>query len=239
MSETTLAPGPRVVGPQRSVTPRTAPSDPAPGEARDGVGLTFREQMAGPFVFGRSDPREGASEGRRTGWRAVLHATVTVEDLARFADDPVHRGELRGELELPGVRRRIPFAGGLFALFAPSGRPGETLMRYEAPFTHEGRAYYLAGAKEVRNDYAGLDLWPDTTTLYTRLHSGPSADGPVVGAGILRLGVPELARLLASMRPVRADGPVDAVGAYARFAGFFAGSLVTDYLLQPRRPGPK
>ena len=45
-------------------------------------------------------------------------------------------------------------------------------------------------------------------TLYTRLHRGPDASGPVVGAGVLSLGVAAFARVLRSMRVVdAADTP--------------------------------
>ncbi len=52
----------------------------------------------------------------------------------------------------------------------------------ELGFAHDGKSYYLAGRKEVRNE-PGFDLWKDTTTLFTRLHTGRDAAGPVIGGG--------------------------------------------------------
>ena len=43
------------------------------------------------------------------------------------------------------------------------------------------RSYY--------DDDPGFDLWADTTTLFTRLHKGTDATGPVIGSGVLTLGV--------------------------------------------------
>lgn len=201
------------------------------GPARHG--LSFDETMAGPFAMGLDDPVAAARAGRRTGWRCALHATVTIPDLDAFADDPSHQGDLCGEFELPGFRSRIPFTGGTFALFSPSPNPGESLMRYEAGFSHAGRRYYFAGRKQIRSDLLGLDLWPDTTTLYARLHDGVDADGPVLGAGVLRLGVTDLVRLVASSRAVHADGPADAGAAYLRFGRVFVAGLVDAYVLRP------
>lgn len=209
---------------------------PAPHAAAP-RGLSFDETMAGPFAMGLTDPEAAARAGRRTGWRCALHASVTIPDVDAFAQDPTHPGVLRGEFELPGCRSRIPFTGGTFQLFSPSPNPGESLMRYEAGFTHGGRRYYFAGRKEVHSDLLGLDLWPDTTTLYARLHGGGGTDAPVLGAGILRLGVADLGRLLASSRAVHAAGPVDAAAAYLRFGRVFAAGLADAYVRRPFRWG--
>ncbi|WP_211223921.1 hypothetical protein [Pseudonocardia asaccharolytica] len=189
--------------------------------------------MAGPFAMGVTDPHEGARVGRRTAWRLTLHATVTIDDVAAFVAAPQHPGRLAGEIELPGIARRLPFRDGLFQLFAPSGEPDLTLFRYEAPFVLHSRPHYLAGRKNVRDD-PGLDLWPDTTSLEVRLHNGPDASGEIVGAGILRLGVTDLARLLRSMRVLHPPSPVQGAAALAGFAGLFARNLFDSYALRPR-----
>jgi hypothetical protein len=102
-------------------------------------------------------------------------------------------------------------------------------MVYELGFQHGGRPYYLAGRKEVRNDRRGTDLWNDTTTLLTRLHEGSDATGPVVGAGVLRLGVADLARLTSTLHVVNAKGPGDHARALGAFGRFFMGSLWETY----------
>ncbi|AQZ65301.1 hypothetical protein BKM31_31080 [[Actinomadura] parvosata subsp. kistnae] len=204
-----------------------------PEPAAGAPGLTFREKMSGYFAMGVADPGEGARVGRRTRWRLTLRATVTIDDMRAFVADPLHPGTLRGEIELPGVAQRIPFHDGIFQLFAPSGEPDLTLLVYEAPFSYDGQAYYLAGRKNVRDDL-GLDLWPDTTTLEVRLHRGPDARGEVVGAGVLRLGVAELAALLVSMRARNVASPVEAARVFGAFGLLFARSLRASYLQRPR-----
>lgn len=207
---------------------------PVTETAVDGAaGLRFRETMAGPFAMGVTDPQQGADVGRRTGWRLALHSTITIDDMRRFVADPHHPALLQGELELPGVARRLPFVDGRFNLFAPSGTPDLTLLKYEAGFEHGGERYYFAGRKDVRDDL-GLDLWSDTTTLPVRLHQGVDASGPVVGAGIVGIGVVGLLRMLASMRPVEVSSPLEAGRVFASFGRLFAANLRDSYLLRPR-----
>ena len=80
-------------------------------------------------------------------------------------------------------------------------------MVYELAFEHQGQPYYLAGYKQVQNDRKGIDLWNDTTTLFTRLHKGFDSRAPVIGAGVLRLGVPDLMKLTSTLRVINADHP--------------------------------
>jgi hypothetical protein len=221
----------------RSASPAARRGVPGLRVARvPGTGLSFRETMSGYFAFGHVDPQVGENVGRGTDWTMTMHAKVTIADVNAFVADPNHAGTLSGELIVPGIERRLPFSGGVFKLFVPSGLDRAKLMVYEAPFTHDGQQYYLAGRKTVRDDF-GLDLWPDTTTLEVRLHEGPSTSAPVVGSGVLRLGVPELARLLASMRTQHAGSPVRSGRALGTFAWMFARNLRDTYLPRLSQPG--
>jgi hypothetical protein len=101
-------------------------------------------------------------------------------------------------------------------------------MVYELGFQHDGKRYYLAGRKEVRDD-AGVDLLSDTTTLFTRLHEGDDATGPVVGAGVLHLDMGDFARLMSTIRPVGARSAGEGAGAVLTFSRFFAGQLMDTY----------
>lgn len=174
--------------------------------------VTFRETMSGPFAMGVTDPAEVTKVTGRIGWRLTLHVTVTVS-----GDGPA---ALAGEVRLSGVPERIPFEAGTFALF-PSD---DELMRYELSF--DGGRYRLTGFKTAGRRPFVARLWPDTTTLYTRL----SRDGDVVGAGVLHLGVGDLARLVASMRAPGARTPGDAARAIGGFALRFSRGLTEAYL---------
>lgn len=192
------------------------------------VGITFREMMTGPFALGASDPVTGAALGKANGSTLTMHATVTVHDVDRFVADPRHLGSLLGEIDFTPFGTGMPSSAGVFNLFAPSAAPKLKYMVYELAFVHDGKPYYLAGKKEVRDD-AGLDLLSDTTTLYTRLHEGSDAQGRVVGAGILRLGMGDFAKLLVTVRPTGPHQMTDGAAAVMKFTKFFAGQLMATY----------
>ena len=96
-------------------------------------------------------------------------------------------------------------------------------MQYRLAFEHDGKPYFLDGAKHVHDD-PGFDVWKDTTTLHTVLHDGSDASGPVVGAGILSLGIEALARMMSTMRPV--GGGVEPLVVFGKV---FLGSLWEGY----------
>ncbi|MFB9891380.1 hypothetical protein [Planobispora takensis] len=194
------------------------------------TGLVFHETMSGPFAMGVDTPQEGERVGRRTGWRLRLHSTVTIGNVDRFVADPQHTAALSGEIELPGITRRIPFRNGTFQLFVPSRGAGLRLMTYEAEFEHAGARHRFAGEKRVRDDF-GFDLMPDTTTLHSRLYRNGDA---VEGGGVLRIGLAGLARMIASMRAREAASPDEAARAMAVFGLLFGRNLREAYLSRPQ-----
>ena len=101
-------------------------------------------------------------------------------------------------------------------------------MIYELGFEHRGERYYFAGRKEIRDD-SGLDLWRDTTTLFSRLHRGDSSQGEVVGAGVLSLGVRDLIKLTRTVSVVNGESPGQKAAALSRFGSFFLGELWASY----------
>jgi predicted acylesterase/phospholipase RssA len=205
------------------------PFEPAATRMRDGgLGLRFREAMTGGFALGETDPRAGEDRGRRAGTGLTLHGAVVIRNLDEFVADPDHRGELVGHVTFPPLGRRLPAKTGVFNLFSPAGRPDTKWMVYELGFEAQGKSYYLAGKKEVR-DEPGFDLWKDTTTLFARLHEGDGPAGPVVGAGVLRLGAAELIKLVSSMTATNADSARHHAEAVLKFGRFFLGELWESY----------
>lgn len=183
-------------------------------------GLTFRETMSGPVALGASDPTEGAADqGAKT---VAIHCEISIGDIDRFVDDREHAGSITGSVESELFGGTVPVTRGIFNLFSP-GAENERLMQYRLAFEHDGKPYFLDGAKHVHDD-PGFDVWKDTTTLHTVLHEGSDASGPVVGAGILSLGVEALARMMSTMRPV--GGGVEPL---VKFGKVFLGSLWEQY----------
>lgn len=194
-----------------------------------GVGVGFRETMAGPFSLAKA----GLAQGAAATARLAMHATIHIDDIAAFVADPFHKAELTGHLDFAPWGEAISAQSGVFGLFSPSGDAALTYMVYELGFRHGGRDYYLAGKKHVRLG-GPWRLWKETTTLYTQLHEGTDATGEVVGSGVLRLGVPELARLLGTVHASNGATPKARRGAVWRFFRFFVAELARTYLR--RRP---
>lgn len=209
----------------------STPFDPrATQMCESGTGVSFRETMAGSFTLGVTEPRIGA----RATILLTMHATIHIEDIKIFLADPQHKAGLTGHIDFPPFGLAIPAESGVFSLFMPSGDPMLTYMVYELGFRHGGKSYYLAGKKWVR--LGGFwKLWGETTTLYSTLHEGIDSTGPVVGAGILRLSMIELMKMLTTAHATNAATKRESAGALWQFLKFFAAKLMHTYVLQ--RPG--
>lgn len=192
-------------------------------------GIHFDETMAGGLTLGATDCTEGGKQGRQSGNIMAMHASVAINDMEGFICDASHLGELTGTIDYPAFGHAIPCRNGKFNLFSPTDDPQMKYMVYELGFEHDGNDYYVAGHKEVKDD-PGFDLWSDTTTLYTKLHQGRDDSGPVIGAGVLTLGVSELMKLVASMEVTDADGLADKAQTLAKFGHFFMGELWDTYV---------
>jgi predicted acylesterase/phospholipase RssA len=217
-----------------SIKPEGVPLQPEITQMNDPLlGITFRETMSGGLALGETDPHAGAQKGKATGILLAMHATITIQDLDRFIIDPNHLGQINGTIDYPPFGQNVPAKTGVFNLFSPTGDPNLKLMVYEMGFEHEGQDYYLAGKKEVRNDPV-IDMWKDTTTLFSQLHRSPDKTGPVVGAGILALGLPQLLTMISTMHAINATSPVTAAEALMRFGRFFMGELWETYFKKAR-----
>jgi hypothetical protein len=193
------------------------------------LGFTFREKMAGGFSLGETDPQAGAKLGTSAGNTFTMHATITIADLNRFLADANHPGAITGSIDFPPLGLNLPSTSGIFNLFSPSGEPKMKYMVYEIGFNAGGRQYYMAGRKEVK-EAAITNLWKATTTLYTQLHEGNDKSGPVIGAGVLTLGMEELMAMIPTMQAINAKSVEEAASAMARFGKFFLGELWDTYV---------
>ena len=193
------------------------------------LGFTFREKMAGGFSLGETEPRSGARVGHDAGNTFTLHATIDVHDLNRFLTETNHPGSLTATIDFPPLGSNLPSTAGVFMLFSPTEDPSMKYMVYEAGFLAGGKAYYMAGHKDVRKASI-TDLWGATTTLYTQLHEGTDRSGPIVGAGVLTLGMTELLAMIPTMHATGANSPVEAAEAKGRFGKFFLGELWDTYV---------
>ena len=197
------------------------------------LGLTFDETMQGGFALGLTDPEQGRQQGAAQGTTLAMHATVHISDLDRFLNVPDHPGGLTRTIDFPPLGTDMPATTGVFNLLKPDDANVDKLFVYELGFQHGGKSYYLAGRKYVRK---GGDPFRETTTLYTKLHEGRDTSGPVIGAGVLTLGVEALIAMLSTVRVHNAQNKRDEFAALERFGKFFLGEMWERYGIHLERP---
>ena len=82
----------------------------------------------------------------------------------------------------------------------------------------------MEGYKEVK-DHGDFDVWSSTTTLYTRVRSGQSKDGPVIALGVLHIHARDFLQQMTTFRISGTHNPAKQAEAMARFGRVFLGSL--------------
>ena len=196
--------------------------------------IRFTEEMKGYVTFGESDYERGAREGRRSGIRLMFHLSIEVDELDRFAADPRREATAEGWVGCDALGGRLPVEEGVFNLFVDDEDPAIKRMLYRLYFRDgAGHPVTLTGHKVIRND-PSADVWPDTTTLYTRVLQGhvdapDEAAAQVVASGIIWISPLDFLKQLTTFR---ADGPSMAVrgAALAQFGALFAGQLWQVYV---------
>jgi len=193
--------------------------------------VAFTETMAGHVGLGQTECREGERVGKEQGTSLLFRITISVDDLARFVVDPLHEATARGYVQCEALGGRLPLERGLFNLFVDQKDPSDKRMLYQLWFRDgSGRPLTLAGHKVI-HDHPGLDLWSDTTTLFTRVVHGhvtqaeaEGGDAGVVGAGFVYITPMAFARQLTTFRST-GSGAQGGVAGIVRFARLFTGSL--------------
>lgn len=200
--------------------------------------MCFTEMMHGYVTFGEHDERRGFAAGRAAHTRLIVQLTITIEDMARFVSDREHVARVDGSIKCDALGGTLPVEHGTFHLFGGTQNDATTLMTYRLLARDSvGHPLTLWGTKRTRTaDW--WQVWPDTTTLYTRVLAGhiPPADAtaPVIAAGILRITPRTFAKQLTTFR---ATGAARAAGVFTvfRFGVFFAQQLWRIYGASMRR----
>lgn len=191
--------------------------------------VSFTEEMKGYVSFGERDYERGAREGRKSDARLMFHLTIKIDDLELFAADPRREAIASGWIGCDALGGKLLVERGTFNLFVDEEDPALKRMLYRLFFRDGvGHPITLTGFKVVRND-PGADVWPDTSTLYTRVLKGhvETADdltAEIVASGIIHIHPLDFARQLTTFR---AEGHSRAVrvAALGRFCALFMGQL--------------
>jgi len=199
---------------------------PTAGAARP---VRFTEAMRGFVGFGETDFERGVARGGDTRTDVMFHLTIELADIDRFLADGRHEAAARGWVRCEALGGTLPVQRGVFHLFVDGGAPRRKRMLYRLHFRDGlARPLTLTGFKTIQPG-SPLRIWPDTSTLYTRVLRGHvAADederAAVIASGILRIRKRDFARQLTTFR---AGGPTAGarLAALARFGGAFCRDL--------------
>jgi cholesterol oxidase len=206
-----------------------APSARAPrAERMQPVGIEFTEHMQGHFSTSvLEDYRDAEADGKKHDCRFEFTLTIVARDLDLLVNDETYEAHMVGTVRAPSLSKEplVVHNGRFNLLVKDPERIGGKNMRYRMQLRSvEGNDYWFEGTKYIADD-PGLDLWPDTTTLYISVREGAGPGGKLVGRGILHILPADFLKQLRATRPVNAEDTVTGLAAVARFGSYFAGSL--------------
>jgi predicted patatin/cPLA2 family phospholipase len=201
--------------------------------------VSFTEEMKGFITFGELDYERGAHLGKNNDTSIMFHLTITVNGVNRFVTNPEHdTDDVKGYVRCEALGGELPVESAKFNLFVDDADPSIKRMFYRLFFKDsQGNPLTLSGFKFIKDD-PGLDVWHDTTTLFTRVLNGhvseeeerAAAEDPaklkqmVKGSGIIIIHFFDFLKQLTTFR---ADGPTlsDRASAMSRFGKLFMGKL--------------
>ncbi|HEY6422344.1 MAG TPA: patatin-like phospholipase family protein [Pseudonocardiaceae bacterium] len=200
-----------------------------PSRSSSPVSLGFTEDMSGHVGIGESGFVAGREKGIRQHTPLAVHLTIKTDDVDRFVTDPDHEASLTGYVSCEAFGGKLPVLGGTFNLFVDRGDPTRKEMRYRIHVEDgERKPLTVVGVKTVQSANP-LRIWPETSTLYTRVlhgHVAPADDehADVAAAGVIRIHPLSFLRQLTTFR-VSGASATDRVAGMTRFSVLFLGKL--------------
>ena len=191
--------------------------------------LQVTEWMKGYLGLGASDPDAGFIKGIDSNAFFIHEMLIKIDDVDRFVSDPEHAAVMDGYVSFAAFGGKRPVTGASFKMFVDAKVPGLKYMKYRIPFTNDKQEpLTMYGHKTIHNDKT-LDLWSDTTTLYTSVYTGnlvapEPPPTPALARGIIHI---EKLDLIKSIMSFKAPGatPAQANHAMTTFGRFFLGNL--------------
>jgi cholesterol oxidase len=225
------APEPKRHAPRLARSAEGAPPRSSAPAGPRAVSVRFTEEMKGYLDFAEMDYHRAFLAGEAAGEPLMFHLTITVDDINRFLKDREREATVNGWVSSNAFGGERQVESGYFNLFVDQEATHPTKrMYYRLHFRDvAGHPLTLVGFKHVV-DEPGVDVWSDTSTLFTRVLAGHvdvehEPQAAVVATAILHILPRDFARQLTTFRahpPYRVD-------AIARFGRLFAGQLLKVY----------
>ncbi|TGL63648.1 alpha/beta hydrolase [Leptospira sarikeiensis] len=210
------------------------------------VSLEFTEEMKG-FVSmpGSFNYEEDYQAGKKSGNYLMFHLTIRVNDTQFFVYDPNETGEAIGWVECQHLGGRFEVEKGIFNCFVDYGKPSanEKHMKYRLFLKNKaGRKITLNGFKKVVDDGI-LNIWRDTSTLYTTVYEGYVDEKAEPKANVLAKGILHILEkdFIKQMTTFKSNGRTfsERKDALFRFGEMFLGNLWEIYGAQFRKAEPE
>jgi cholesterol oxidase len=200
---------------------------------KEPVNLQFTEEMKGYLTFSDKplDYLESFESGKKEDNYFMFHLTIIIPDVDFFVNDPKETGKAEGYVECPKWGGKFNVEKGVFNCFVDVDAPIKNTknMFYRLFFKdNNGKLLTMTGHKVVRND-SGIDVWKDTTTLYTRIYEGhieasSEKNAKLVATGILEIYIKDFAK---QMTTIKSNGKtfIERERAVSQFGKLFLGNL--------------
>jgi cholesterol oxidase len=225
--------------------PMTTDDKPRP------IGVEFTETMKGFFSKTVKDGnyQKGFDDGMSAGESFEFTLTIRTQNAKDMINNPEHEAKMIGSIRAPGLSATpLTAINGVFNLFVDDPDTVDTkLMKYRMKLIAEdGKTYYFKGFKFVHHN-KGLDMWPETSTLYITLFDGADDTAPVYGQGILHILPSDFEKQMTTMKAVNAPSQLEGLRVVADFGKYFArelfdvygGVFAPDILFNPSVPRKK
>ncbi|MCB0412871.1 MAG: alpha/beta fold hydrolase, partial [Bdellovibrionales bacterium] len=175
--------------------------------------------------------------GKNLNYPLDFTLTIKIQSIDAFCNDPDLQANAEGVIQCPRLGGELAVKKGLFNLFV---RPSSSIefnaakeMHYLLHFLDKnGEQKTFFGFKVVdREDF--VDIWPETTTLYTCIFDGFLSTAPQKNqipsfVGILKIEVKDFIQQLQSFKTNQKDLSSRA-SVLAKFLSLFAGNLWEAY----------
>lgn len=211
------------------------------------VNLQFTEEMKGYITFSDKllDYKEGFELGEKENNYFMFHLTIIIPDVDFFVNDPKETGIAEGYVDCPKWGGKFNVEKGVFNCFVDVDAPVKNTknMFYRLFFRDtSGKLLTMSGHKVVKDD-AGLDIWKDTTTLYTRIYEGHIEEkaektSKLVATGILEIYIKDFAK---QMTTIKSNGKTfsERENAVMSFGKLFLGNLWDVYATKLKTSEPE
>ena len=196
------------------------------------AGIRFTETMRGHVsTTVLDDYARAEADGKRMGTPLEFTVAVGSDNLDEMLSNAAHQGRIDGEIRCPALwPGPLKVSNGTFNLLTTDpAHVNARHMRYVmSGTTTEGRAFRVDGFKTIRDD-SHLEIWPDTSTLFTTVIETTGGAERVVAKGVTHILPADFLKQMTTLEVTGTKNPAERIKAVARFGLFFAGELFETY----------